>query len=89
VTPETAVHLIRQALTTAFWVSAPILLIAFVVGIVINLVQVATSMQDSAFGAVPRLAAFLGGFLILGSWMLRQLATYTVLLFSDLSRYAR
>lgn len=76
-------------LMTALLLSAPILVIGFLVGIVINVVQVATSMQDSSFSALPRLAAFLIGFLILSPWMLRQAATYTVLLFSDLVRYAR
>ncbi len=88
-TPELAVELVREALLTAFWLSAPLLAIAFLAGIVLNIVQVATSMQDSAFSAVPRLAVFLFVFLFLGSWMLRQMATYTVALFSDLSRYAR
>jgi len=88
-TPEMAVQLIRQALTTTLILTAPILLIGFVVGIAVNLVQVATSIQDSAFSAVPRLGAFLLGVLILAPWMLRHLATYTLLLFSDLGRYAR
>jgi flagellar biosynthetic protein FliQ len=88
-TPELAVELVRNALLTAFWLSAPLLAVAFVAGIALNIVQVATSMQDSAFSAVPRLATFLLVFLFLGSWMLRQIATYTVTLFSDLSRYAK
>jgi flagellar biosynthesis protein FliQ len=46
-------------------------------------------MQDSAFSAVPRLAIFLFSFLVLGPWMLRQISSYTISLFSDLSRYAK
>jgi flagellar biosynthetic protein FliQ len=69
--------------------ATPILLVGFVVGIAVNIIQVATSIQDSAFSAVPRLAAFVIGLLILAPWMLRQLMTYTVLLFSNLSAYAR
>ena len=88
-TPENAVQLVRQALMTTLILGAPILLIGFVVGIVINLVQVATSIQDSAFSAVPRLAAFLAGVFILAPWMLRHISTYAVLLFSNLSAYAR
>ncbi len=88
-TPELAVQVVRDALLTAFWLSLPILAIGFVVGIAMNIVQVATSMQDSAFSTVPRLATFLAAFLLLGAWMLRQIATYTITLFSDLSRYAK
>lgn len=86
---EAAVHLVRQALLAAFWVSAPLLLIGFVVGIVVSLVQVLTSMQDAAFNAIPRLGAFLAGFLLLLPWMLRYMTSYTHALLEDFTRYAR
>lgn len=86
---EAAVHLVRQALLAAFWVSAPLLLIGFAVGIVVSLVQVLTSMQDAAFNAIPRLGAFLAGFLLLLPWMLRYMTSYTHALLEDFTRYAR
>lgn len=87
--PEAAIHLIRQALLTAFWVSAPLLLIGFLAGIIVSLVQVVTSMQDAAFNSIPRLGAFLAGFLLLLPWMLRYMSTYAQALLGDFSRYAR
>jgi flagellar biosynthetic protein FliQ len=81
--------LIRDALITALWLSAPLLLIAFLVGIIINIIQIATSMQDSAFSTIPRLGVFLVGFVILLPWMLNRLMTYTSVLFGDLARHAR
>ncbi len=84
-----AVELFRQALMTAFWLSLPILTIGFVIGIIVSLVQIITSVQDASFGTVPRLAAFLFGLLLLMPWMLNRLMTYTTSLFGDLSRYAR
>ncbi len=44
-----------QALMAAFWICAPLLVVAFVVSILINLIQIATSMQDPVFsyGAAP------------------------------------
>jgi flagellar biosynthetic protein FliQ len=88
-TPEAAIHLLKAALLTAFWICAPLLIVAFIVGIVINLVQIVTSLQDSAFSTIPRLAAFLAGFLLLLPWMLNRLMSYTVSLFGDLARHAR
>ena len=68
----------------------PLLAIGFVVGIAVSLVQVLTSIQDTAFGAVPRLTAFLVGLLLLLPWMMRRLIAYTtVLLLGDFGRYAR
>jgi flagellar biosynthetic protein FliQ len=86
-TPESVVHIIRGALIAAFNVSAPLLLIGFAVGVVMNLIQVATSLQDSAFSTFPRLAAFLTGFIVLMPWMLKQLVGYTVGVFADIAKY--
>lgn len=88
-TPEVVVHLLKSTLLTAFWICAPLLMVAFVVGVVINVIQIVTSLQDSAFSTIPRLAAFLVGFLLLLPWMLNRLMTYTTSLFGDLARHAR
>lgn len=88
-TPQFAIHIIGEALMAAFWICAPLLLLAFAVSIVINLIQVATSMQDPVFSTVPRLAACLGGFLLLMPWMLHRAASYALAIFGDLARYAR
>ncbi len=88
-TPDSVVQIIRQALMTTFWLAAPLLAIAFVAGIVISLVQIATSMQDNAFSTIPRLVVFLAGLLFLMPWMLSRLMSYTIFLLGDLGRYAR
>ena len=83
------VQTLRDALMTAFWLAAPLLLVGFIVGLAISLVQILTSIQDAAFSAVPRLFVFLGAFLIALPWMLHKMTGYAVLLFGDLNRYAR
>ncbi len=88
-TPELVVQITRQALMAAFWLSAPLLAVGFIAGLVISLVQIATSMQDTAFSSIPRLVAFLVGLLLLLPWMLSRSMSYTVSLLGDLSRYAR
>ena len=88
-TQQQVVDIIRQALMTTFWLSLPLLAIGFVTGAVMGLVQILTSMQDSAFGTVPRLAAFLVGLLLFLPWMLLKITSYTILLFQDFGRYAR
>jgi len=89
VTPEFAIQLIREALMTAFWLSAPILAVGFEAGIVISLVQILTSIQDSAFNAIPRLIAFLGAFIISMPWMVQKMTAYMVATLGDLGRYGR
>jgi flagellar biosynthetic protein FliQ len=86
---EFAVQIIRHALETALMLSAPLLIVGFIVGIAMSLLQILTSIQDSAFSAVPRLAAFLAAFLIALPWMLQRMLVYTTNLLGDLSRYGR
>ena len=88
-TPEYVIQILREALMTAFWLAAPLLAVGFVVGIAISLVQIVTSIQDSAFSTIPRLCAFLVAFILAMPWMLQKLTTYTVLILGNLSRYGR
>ena len=88
-TPEGVVEIVRQCLLAAFWLGAPMLAIGFVAGIAISLVQITTSIQDSAFSTIPRLVAFLAGLLLLLPWMLKQSMSYTIAILGDLPRYAR
>ncbi len=83
-----AIDLFRQAFMTTFWLALPLLMVGFIVGIVVSLIQIVTSMQDAAFGTVPRLAAFLFGILLLMPWMFNRLMSYTTELFSNFARYA-
>ena len=87
-TTAAVVDLMRNVMMTTFWLSLPLLAIGFVVGIVISLVQILTSIQDTSFSAVPRLAAFLGAMLLAMPWMLAKLMTYTTALFGNLGRFA-
>jgi flagellar biosynthetic protein FliQ len=88
-TAQVAVEIFRHALLTAFWVSLPLLAIGFCSGIAVSLLQIVTSIQDTSFGAVPRLCAFLTGMLLVTPWMLMRLISYTVELFGNFGKYAR
>ena len=49
----------RHAFMTTFWLSVPVLAAGFVIGILVSLAQILTSIQDSSFSTVPRLTVFL------------------------------
>jgi flagellar biosynthetic protein FliQ len=89
VTPAAVSHIVAQMFVAAFWVCAPLLAIGLVTGIVVSLVQIVTSIQDTSFSAVPRLAAFLGGALLLMPWMIHRSMAYAADILGNLSRYAR
>jgi flagellar biosynthetic protein FliQ len=78
----------RTAFLTTFWLALPILTVGFVIGIVMSLAQILTSIQDASFAAVPRLLAFLVALLLAMPWMLTKLMAYTTTLFGDFGRFA-
>ncbi len=88
-TPDGVAHIVGQMFMAAFWISAPLLAIGFVTGIVVSLVQVLTSIQDSGFNAIPRLIAFLGGSLLMMPWMVHKAMSYTTDILGNLSSYGR
>ena len=88
-TTDSVIPILRQALMMAFWLSAPLLIVGFVAGIVVSLVQIVTSIQDAGFSTIPRLGAFLATLLLALPWMLNKLTGYTIVLLGDLGRYGR
>jgi flagellar biosynthetic protein FliQ len=87
--PASAVEIIRHTLMATFWLSAPLLAIGLIAGVIMSLVQIVTSIQDTAFSTAPRLVAFLVGIIVLLPWMLTKLMEFTIGIFGDLPRFAR
>ncbi len=87
-TPEFVAHTICQMFLAAFWVCSPLLAIGLVTGILVSLIQIVTSIQDSSFSAIPRLVAFLGGALLLMPWMIHRTMIYAADILGNLSHYA-
>jgi len=86
---DQVINLSRETLQVAFWTAAPILGIAIVISVVISILQVMTSMQDTTVVTVPRLASVGAAVFVLMPWMLRHLIDFTVRLFSDFHPYVR
>ncbi len=51
------VSLIREALFIAIKISAPILITALIVGLILGIIQTTTSIQEPTIAFVPRLIA--------------------------------
>jgi flagellar biosynthetic protein FliQ len=80
---EQVVALARGSLEIALWLGAPLLIVATVVSLLINVVQTLTSLSDATIATVPRLAAVAVASLLFLPWMLRKLIFYTIGLWSD------
>jgi flagellar biosynthesis protein FliQ len=86
---DRVVEIMRQTIETALWMGAPLLIIATVVGLLINVVQVLTSLQETTISTVPRLFAVAGATLLLMPWMTRRLCSFTLQIFSDFRPFLR
>jgi flagellar biosynthesis protein FliQ len=86
---EQVVEVMRKTLETAFWMGAPLLIIATVIGLLINVVQVLTSLQETTLSTVPRLFAVAAATVLLMPWMVHRIAMFTVQLLSDFRPYLR
>lgn len=83
-----AIELARDAVMLAILISAPLLLVAVVVGVLISVVQTVTQIQEQTLSFVPKLFAVAAAFLISLSWMLQQLDQYARELFIGLAGFA-
>jgi len=76
----------RLMLEEVIILTAPVLVVAITVSLVVNVIQVLTSLQDQTLSTVPRLLATGATLFLLMPWMWRNLSTYTTLLFSDFQK---
>ncbi|MFG6080645.1 flagellar biosynthetic protein FliQ [Paracoccus litorisediminis] len=68
--------LMRQALWIAVRMSAPLLIVALVAGVVIGLFQALTSVQEMTLTFVPKVALMLAVFWVSMSFMTTLLASF-------------
>ncbi|MGB8061555.1 MAG: flagellar biosynthetic protein FliQ [Candidatus Sulfotelmatobacter sp.] len=86
---EQVVEIMRRTIETAFWMGAPLLMIATLVSLLINVVQVLTSLQDNTVSTVPRLFAVAAAAFLLLPWMAHRISNFTLQLFSDFGPFLR
>lgn len=84
---QDAIDLGRGTMREVFTIASPILAIAVIVSLLINIVQVLTSLQETTISAVPRLLAVGAGVFFLMPWMWKQLCHFTLQLLSDFHPY--
>ena len=73
----------RMMLQEVVILVAPILLVVIAVSLVVNILQVLTSLQDQTLSSVPRLLATGAALFMMMPWMWRHLAHYTINLLTD------
>jgi flagellar biosynthetic protein FliQ len=82
--PQTVISLVQQALEILVLVSAPLLLTALAVGLLISVFQAATQINEMTLSFIPKLLAMFLVVILAGPWMLSTLIDFTRQLFSSI-----
>lgn len=75
-TPESIMSMGRQAIEVTLMVSAPLLLVALVLGLVVSVFQAATQINEATLSFIPKLLGILATLIVAGPWMLTVLTDY-------------
>ncbi len=76
-TPETAIELGRQALYVTVLLTAPLLLPALVVGLLVGVFQAATQINEMTLSFIPKLLVLALALAVAGPWMLQLITGFT------------
>jgi flagellar biosynthetic protein FliQ len=83
---DEVVMMARSMLQEVVILIAPILAAAIIISLLVNVVQVLTSLQDQTLSHVPRLLVTGATLFVMMPWMWRHLSHYTIGLLSDFHR---
>lgn len=77
----------RDAIYTIIMTAAPLLLVSLIIGLIVSIFQTVTSIQEQTLTFVPKILAVFATMLLLGAWMLNNMADFMTRLWSDFSLY--
>lgn len=86
-TVDTVIDIARETLWVIVKVSAPMLGISLIVGLIISIFQTITSINEQTLTFLPKLLAIFAVLILAGSWILNSLSSFTTELFTNFSRY--
>jgi flagellar biosynthesis protein FliQ len=86
-TPDMVTEIGRQAIETTLLVSAPILGLCLVVGLVVSVLQAMTQLNEATLTFVPKVLAVFAGVLVFLPWMLGVLTSFMTQLFLSIPQY--
>jgi flagellar biosynthesis protein FliQ len=82
---DQATDLVRHTLILAVIISAPMLIIGLLVGVVLSLVQAVTQIQEQTLTFVPKIVAMFAAAIVLMPWISTRLMEYTSAMFGGLT----
>jgi flagellar biosynthetic protein FliQ len=75
----------QQAIYTALLISAPVLGLGLIVGILVSVFQAATQINEQTMTFIPKILAVVIAFILFGPWMLSTMVEFTTELFANIN----
>ncbi len=88
-TPDMVVEIGRSAVETTLLVSAPMLGISLVIGLLVSLFQALTQINEATLSFVPKILAVFLATMLFFPWMIRVLTSFMTHLLTTIPQYAR
>ena len=87
-TPESVMTLGRDAMEITLMISAPLLLTALIVGLLVSIFQAATQINEATLSFIPKLVGVFVMLIFAGPWMLSTMVDYMRLVFTSIPSIA-
>ncbi|GBG09608.1 flagellar export apparatus protein FliQ [Paenibacillus agaridevorans] len=81
------IGLAGEAVYTVLKASAPMLVLALVVGLLISVFQATTQIQEQTLAFVPKIVAVFVSIIVFGPWILNTVVDFTYRLLNNLHHY--
>ncbi len=79
----------QEAIKVVLMISAPILGIGLLVGLMVSIIQATTQIQEATLSFIPKIVAILLTLLIFGPWMMSIMNEFTIKLFANIPVYIK
>lgn len=83
------IHIIQNALFLILLLSAPVLGVSLVVGLIVGIFQAATQIQEQTLTFVPKIIAVFFVLILTGSWIFRNLVNFMTNLYGQIPGMVR
>ncbi len=78
------VALMNGGIIQILLLSAPVLIIGTIVGLIVSILQATTQIQDQTISFVPKIVSIMAALIIFGPWMFTVIRTYTIGIFNQI-----
>ncbi len=81
---QSVITLGQQALYVMLLISAPMLVAALVVGLIVSILQAATQINEMTLSFIPKLVAIVAALVVAGPWIITYYVDYVRRLFESI-----